>query len=117
MVALPGDEAYKEMLLLPDMPAETTAEFELLEILYDPFPPEMLTIWLPPVTKERLFCPKVRPDEDELDEFMVTESVPQVLEVSHTVIVAPPSATPETVRRLPDKFVDTTLALELLDIL
>jgi hypothetical protein len=47
--------------------------------------------------------------------FVVTESVPQVFDVSQTVIVALPAAKPETVSSVPDKFAEATPVLELLD--
>ena len=71
-----------------------------------------------PAVKERLFWLKVRPDPLEvLDEPTVTESVLQllVLDASHTVIVAPPVASPVTESVLPDRFVEATVVLELVD--
>jgi hypothetical protein len=97
------------------MPAEMALGFEMFEIWYDPFPPEMVTASLPPAAREILFWLKASPDVEEVfGEFTVTESVPQVFDVSQTEIVAPPAARPVTVTCVPERFVETTLVLVLL---
>ena len=60
-----------------------------------------------------LFWLNERPEE--LDEFIVTDKVPHVFDVSQTVMVAPPTAKPETVSELPDRLVETALVFELPD--
>lgn len=117
IVALPDSKASTIILLLEAIPTETALELESLDMLYTPSPPEILTVWLPPTVRERLFWPKDNPEEP--DALTVTEIVPQVLvfDVSQTVMVVVPDARPETVIVLPERLAEATLVLELLDIL
>ena len=100
---------------MPFTLARTIPEFELFETKkLDP--PPRLTFVLCPAAMVGFVVPKVT-DPLELVEPTATESVPQVLLESQTVMVALPFATAFTVSAVPDRLVETAEVFELLEML
>ena len=78
----------------------------------------MFMVRLPPAVRETLFWLNVRPEVlEDPEEVTVTERGLQLLLLSQTVTVALPAASAERESVAPEMFADTTLVLELLEML
>jgi hypothetical protein len=87
--------------VLPDKLVETTLVLELLDMEYEPLPPETVTDWLADIAKERLFwlkeMPETLPACTMTARFVQSEAVP----TAQRLMVAEPSPCPVTVTCVP----------------